>query len=109
MDIYLSHAQQSLKYFQRASSLEHCHQAQRATLQGDTMLLSSRTKTSQPEIVRGSRLTQAAFLLISSLLLWSTGARADTVTDWNATGVTVVVTNAQRPPAASYIDLAYMH
>src|SRR3954469_23917091 len=46
-------------------------------------------------------------LMLLILVGWPTAARADAVTDWNAYGVSAVLTAARGP--GGYVDLAYMH
>jgi len=73
------------------------------------MLQTSILKISPGKTVSTAKFFRAALLLISLFLVSISAAKADIIADWNAIGVTVIVTNAQRPPAASYIDLTYMH
>ncbi len=58
---------------------------------------------------RKTWLREVALMLAFCFLLSPVSARADKVTDWNAIGIAAAVTNAGKPPAASVIDLTYMH
>jgi len=58
---------------------------------------------------RGKTFVPAAMFFLFSLLLTAIQAKADVVTDWNSIADTVVVTNVKRAPAASVVDMAYVH
>ena len=53
------------------------------------------------------RFVQRVALILLILIALPSAARADAVTDWNAYGVTAVITAARGP--GGYVDLAYMH
>ncbi len=50
-----------------------------------------------------------ALILMLGFALLPGNARADVVTDWNGIANTVIVTNANRPPGAALVDMAYVH
>ncbi|HEX8246601.1 MAG TPA: vanadium-dependent haloperoxidase [Pyrinomonadaceae bacterium] len=57
----------------------------------------------------GKTFVLAAAFFLFSLFLSAVQTKADVVTDWNNIADTVAVTNAKRAPAASVVDMAYVH
>ena len=53
------------------------------------------------------RVVQKFALMLLVVIALPSAARADAVTDWNAYGVSAVITAARGP--GGYVNLAYMH